>query len=545
LTGPLEASGDVSHVLESPLGRSERVNSWIKRVIGAAVLGGGLLALGSGAASAEPASVEVSAAAGDGQRIGVRLCGGGAVLSGLLGRCGGQGGSDSADAQAGDGRAGVRARVPGLASAEVAAARRSSRPRAALSARLNLAPRNAAASAAADSSPSGEAAASADPAGRLERLLDLRLRRLESRLAGIGLLQSGSFDLAGDLASLTPVSDTPPASDDTPPPRSEFLQRLSEPVEAVGDLMPTLAGLPGLVDLLPAPEGPAVEPPEPGEAAPGLAGIGVVETGELASGNQAEADVGPVSASAPVDVCGNGVGAFGDASASCGGSQAGSGQSSGGSSGSASAASAAAPVHVCGNSVGAFGDASASCGGGQADSGGQSSSGSAGASTGSAGASASTGDGLPDGTASGNRASASVDGMSAFAPFAVCGNGVGLLGGASASCGEDTGGATPAPSPSPSPAPSPSPSPAPAPGPGQGGTDPAGLVPGLAGLTGSAGSSVAFAPLRAGVAGAQAGTLPFTGGASDLLMVVAMALLAAGALLLRAGAARSHLQERR
>jgi hypothetical protein len=489
------------------------VNSWIKRVIGAAVLGGGLLVLGSGAASAEPASAEVSAGAGDG-RIGVRVCGGGTVLSGLLGRCGGQGGSDSdgssAGAQAGDRSAGVRGRVAGLASAEVAAARRSSRPRAALSARLDLTPRNrvaeAEAAAVADSSPDAQGDARAALAGRLERLLDLRLRRLESRLAGIGLLQSGSFDLADDLAStvasLTPASDTPPASDDTPPPRSGVLPTVGGLAEAVGSLTPALAVLPGLVDLLPAPEAPAVEPPEPSEQVPGVAGIGVVESGELASGNQAEADAGPVSASAPVNVCGNGVGAFGDASASCGG---------------------------------------------QAGSGGQSSTGSAGASTGSAGATASSGDGLPDGTGASNLARASVAGSSAFTPFAVCGNGVGLLGGASASCDEDTGGATPSPSPSPTPSPSPSPSPAPspAPGPGQTGTGPAGLVPGLAGLTGSAGSSVAFAPLRPAVAGAQAGTLPFTGGASDLLGVAAMALLAAGALLLRAGAARSHLRERR
>ena len=484
------------------------MNSWIKRVIGAAVLGGGLLVLGSGAASAEPASAEVSAGAGDG-RIGVRVCGGGTVLSGLLGRCGGQGGSDSdgssAGAQADDRSAGVRGRVADLASAEVAAARRSSRPRAALSARLDLTPRNrvaeAAAAAAADSSPDAQADARAALADRLERLLDLRLRRLESRLAGIGLLESGSFDLADDLAStvasLTPASDTPPASDDTPPPRSGVLPTVGGLAEAVGTLTPALAVLPGLVDLLPVPEAPAVEPPEPSEQVPGVAGIGVVESGELAPGNQAAADAGPVSASAPVNVCGNSVGAFGDASASCGGSQAGSG--------------------------------------------GQSPTGSAGASTGSAGATASSGDGLPGGTASGDRASVSVDGLSAFTPSAVCANGVGLLGGASASCDEDTGGATPSPSPSPTPSPSPSPASSPA----QTGTDPAGLVPGLAGLAGSAGSAVAFAPLRAAVAGAQAGTLPFTGGAGDLLGVAAMALLAAGALLLRAGAARSHLRERR
>jgi hypothetical protein len=56
------------------------------------------------------------------------------------------------------------------------------------------------------------------------------------------------------------------------------------------------------------------------------AGIGVLETGPIASGNQVDAGIGSVSPSVPVTVCGNSVGALGDASAACGtGQQTGSG----------------------------------------------------------------------------------------------------------------------------------------------------------------------------------------------------------------------------
>ena len=48
------------------------------------------------------------------------------------------------------------------------------------------------------------------------------------------------------------------------------------------------------------------------------AGIGVLESGPIASGNQVDVDAGDISPSAPVTVCGNGVGVLGDASASCG-----------------------------------------------------------------------------------------------------------------------------------------------------------------------------------------------------------------------------------
>jgi hypothetical protein len=91
-------------------------------------------------------------------------------------------------------------------------------------------------------------------------------------LAGVGLVGSGPFTLVGD-----------PASDNLLP---------------TGEL--TLDGLTG--------EAPA--------------GIGVLESGPIASGNQVAVEVGDVSPSVPVAVCGNGAGVLGDASASCGTGQA-------------------------------------------------------------------------------------------------------------------------------------------------------------------------------------------------------------------------------
>ena len=71
------------------------MNSWTKRAIGVAALAGGLLALGAGTASADEASTRASVRIGSAPTAEVRLCGGGAALSGLLGRCGGQAGSGS------------------------------------------------------------------------------------------------------------------------------------------------------------------------------------------------------------------------------------------------------------------------------------------------------------------------------------------------------------------------------------------------------------------------------------------------------------------
>jgi hypothetical protein len=151
------------------------VNSWTKRAIGVAALAGGLLALGAGTASADEASTKASVRVGSAPTVEARLCGGGAALSGLLGRCGGQAGSDSDGTTVQAGVANARVRVPGLGSARGSLETRPSRPRAAVSGRVTiirpagLAP-SVTADVAADSSPRARvavdvAAPSARPLG--------------------------------------------------------------------------------------------------------------------------------------------------------------------------------------------------------------------------------------------------------------------------------------------------------------------------------------------------------------------------------------------
>jgi hypothetical protein len=131
-------------------------------------------------------------------------------------------------------------------------------------------------------------------------------------------------------------------------------------------------------------------------------------------------------------------------------------------------------------------------------------------------------------------ATVSSSGVSPAVPVTVCGNGVGLLGDASVACAADT---------------SSSGTTAPPPGTTPGGstnsdgiqgtpgsTDTSG-IPGTTGLTtGTAGAAgdpaTSFSPLRPSVADASA--LPFTGAFSDLLAVAAAALVAAGVLIVRA-----------
>ena len=67
------------------------MNLWMKRALGVAALGGGLLALSAGAASAQEVSADVSANLGRPTSAEVRVCADGRVLSGLLGSCGGSG----------------------------------------------------------------------------------------------------------------------------------------------------------------------------------------------------------------------------------------------------------------------------------------------------------------------------------------------------------------------------------------------------------------------------------------------------------------------
>ncbi|MCP2342927.1 chaplin family protein [Actinomadura rupiterrae] len=139
------------------------------------------------------------------------------------------------------------------------------------------------------------------------------------------------------------------------------------------------------------------------------------ESGVLA-GNQAHAPV-----SAPVDVCGNAAGAFGDAVAGCkggavvkNGGHTGAGQKTSGTSsvggGNQVDAPISAPVSVCGNGAVAECDGGASVRNGGHGSGGQ------------------TTDG-DYGVLSGNQVNAPVS-----APVSVCGNAVAVLGKAAASC---------------------------------------------------------------------------------------------------------------
>jgi hypothetical protein len=538
------------------------VNLWMKRAIGAAALGGGLLALGAGAAGAQEVSADASARLGRPTSAQVRVCADGRVLTRLLGSCSGQSGT-SATVRAGDGiRAGVRASR--LASADASVG---TRPGASAATRSRAA--TADADAAAGTSPQARADADASLSRpRAARLL--RLRRLVSP-AGVGLLGTSPFTLVGDPAS------------------GDLLQ--------LGDL--TLGDLAG--------EAPA--------------GIGVLDSGPIASGNQVDVDAGDVSPSVPVTVCGNSAGVLGDASASCAAGQPSAGSSA--AAGSAAAGSGSAgqdnpssdslldglasgnqvdagigdvspsvPVMVCGNGAGVLGDASAGCGAGQQASSSGTSGGTAQSSAGVSAGTGSTDGSLLDGAAgnnqvdagvgsispwvpvsvcgnavgeasascgasqqasgdgttapsggasgssssdsSGNQAEASVESMSASVPLAACGNGVGLLGDASVSCAADTStGGIIAPPPGTT-----------TPGstdtdgtqgsPGSTGTS---GIPGTTGLTpgtsGAAGDPAnAFAPLRSALAGAD--TLAFTGAAADLLAAVATGLLAAGALIVRA-----------
>jgi hypothetical protein len=478
------------------------VNLWMKRALGAAALGGGLLVLGAGVASAQEVSVDGSAQVGRSTSAEVRVCANGRVLSGLVGSCGDQAGSDGTSGSARAGR-GNGARASAQApSADVSVETRGNRRQAGTSGQATAAPRSRAATA--------DAAADTSPRARV---------RVG---AGADATDSGQ----------------PPAVDS-----------------------------------------PTTEPPASGVEVPG----------PIASGNQVSANAGEVSADAPVNVCGNSAGVLGDASASCGPDQqsssngtgtgattvsAGTGDSSGdptlGDLGSGNqvdatvgGVSASAPVTVCGNSAGVLGDAWASCSPGRS----ASSNGSI-QPSGGAGGSAQAGEA---------EAGATVGGVSASAPVTACGNGIGLLGDASVSCGAaqdpGTGGGT-------------GQDPGTGGGTGQdsgtgggGGQDPGtggitvpGLViPGLAGPTGPPGGTdspgTATNPGPTGTAGpgtpGQTGTvgipgsssgpgglitalarlrplvrgsgaLAFTGAASDLLAVFAVGLLALGALFLRA-----------
>jgi hypothetical protein len=144
------------------------------------------------------------------------------------------------------------------------------------------------------------------------------------------------------------------------------------------------------------------------------------------TGNQLD-----LSVDAPINICGNAVGVLGDATASCtingggGGAMEAGDWTSTGNDGVGTGNQIAVPVHtpinICGNAVGVLGDAGASC-----------EIGGAGDAAGSYAASQSTESWTSsdnDGVLTGNQVAAIVS-----VPVNVCGNAVGVLGDAAASC---------------------------------------------------------------------------------------------------------------
>jgi hypothetical protein len=171
-------------------------------------------------------------------------------------------------------------------------------------------------------------------------------------------------------------------------------------------------------------------------------------------------------------------------------------------------------VTICGNGVGALGDASAACGTTQP--------------SGSGGSTSTPSGGSEDGTA------VSTDGISPSVPVTVYGNGVGVLGDASMAWAADTSSSgTIAPPPGTTDPDGSTDTDGTTGTPGSTGTSGIPGTTGLTtGTDGGAGDPVtAFSPLRPSVADS---TLPFTGAFSDLLALAAAGLLAAGVLIVRA-----------
>jgi hypothetical protein len=185
------------------------VNSWTKRAIGVAALAGGLLALGAGAASADEASTRASVRIGSAPTAEVRLCGG-AALSGLLGRCGGQAGSDSDSTTVQAGNNHVRVRVSGLGSARGSLETRPTRSRATVSGQTTITPpARLAADLAAHTSP--RASVTADAAVPSARPLDLAGPSATAKVA-IMLAREGMTDSVDAAATVDLAS--PPATAD-------------------------------------------------------------------------------------------------------------------------------------------------------------------------------------------------------------------------------------------------------------------------------------------------------------------------------------------
>jgi hypothetical protein len=470
------------------------VNSWTKRAIGVAALAGGLLALGVGTASAEEASTRASVRIGAAPTAEVRLCGGGAVPSGLLGRCGGQAGSGSDGTTVRVGGNTVRVRMSGLGSAGGSLETRPSAPRATVSGRAAI-PRHArpAADVSADDIPgTGVTAEVATPSARaLDSAGPSAAAKVAIMLAregmGDGLDATATVDLAGPAAATVDANlalgGAGAAAD----------VNVTDPVAANADAAITVGRGDGATD---------------GDAAVEL-GLGGPADAPAASAD-ANVTVGlrrladPAAANADADLA---VGL------------------SGLSDPAAASAAAALAVGLPGLAVpgldGAVPALPAPVGDGSVD-------------------------GLPDAV---QTPGLGVGDLVPSTAGAIC---VGACGADTGSGGSGSGGGgTPAPT-QPSPT---QPAPTPPAGNGSGGqsTGTDGVIApdgtgatGTSGrLAGSAGATGAtLARLRSALGGAAGGSLAFTGARGDLLAFMALGLLMAGALLLRA-ARPAKVTERR
>jgi hypothetical protein len=359
------------------------VKRWIARAVGAAVLGGGLLALGSGAASAAD-DASVSARLGDQAAAQVRVCG-------VLDRCTT---SPANSTPTGSSRSRVRVRVPGVASATVSAGASGDRTDA--SARASVAPRGPAATGAAGDASAAARPGSAAVAGQAGLTLGLgSLLGSAGGSVGIGLVDAdlldGTLDLDGTLTldgDLLDGSSVDAGIGDV---------SASVPVTVCGNAV-------GLLGDASTSCSPAQHPAGSGQAG------------------------GGTSAMVPVTVCGNSAGILGDASGACQPARpAGSGQAGNG-------VTAEAPVTVCGNAVGVAGDSSAACQPSQPPASSTGTSPDAPASGLSVDTTNGSSDPLLGDVPAGSSVAAGVGDASAEVPVTVCGNSAGVLGGASGAC---------------------------------------------------------------------------------------------------------------
>ena len=228
-----------------------------------------------------------------------------------------------------------------------------------------------------------------------------------------------------------------------------------------------------------------------------------------------------VDVDVPVTVCGNGAGVLGDAAGGCtaaGTPGSGSGNGSGGDGGGDGSGDGGidvdVPVLVCGNGIGLLGDAGGLCalpGGGTPGTG-------------------TPGSGTPGSGTPGTGGGGSDGGIDVDVPVTVCGVGLGLLGSGTADCTPPTGPTGPeGPGTPRHPAPE-------QPGPQQSGHQHSGLVAPVAGALTGAGSWTATrdgsAPSAA--AGPGSGQLAYTGGDLGVLGAGLLVLLAGTGLTLAA-----------